>query len=93
MRRLAWLFSALVLCGFGPIYTDHDSQPKVDVEIKNLYDQAQGKQFRVVVATPNLMDLKDSEVVIMSTGAVVRLMFRSGQEIFSIPVTSVTVRR
>lgn len=91
---MRWLYPFLILglCGFGPIYTQHDSPEKLDGEFKNAYDQAQARQFRVFTATPNLNDLQDNEVIIVSSGAI-KMMFRSGQEIFSINVTSVTVRR
>lgn len=92
MRYLIPIFCILILCGFGPIYQSHDSQEKVDTEFVNLYDQAQSEQFRVVVATPNLNDLKDGEFVIMNSSTT-KVMFRIGQEIYSVNVSCVTVRR
>ncbi len=92
MRWLIPIF-ILVFCGFTQIYSRHDTQDKVDNEILNIYDQAQSQQFRVVMATPNLTELRDNEVVVFSTGTLVRLMFRAGQEIYSVSVSCVTVRR
>lgn len=89
---MRWLILALFLCAFSPIYSSHDNQGKIDSELKNIYDQAQSEQFRVVTATPNLTDLKDREVVIFSSGAI-KLMLRSGQDIYVVSVSCITIRR
>lgn len=88
-----WILAlALGLCAFAPIYTTHETQDKVDNEITNLYTQAQSNQFRVYVGTPNLSEMKDGEVIISSAG-LVRLMFRQGQEIYTVNFSCITVRR
>ena len=94
MRKVAFLIPVGIglLCAFSPVYNTHDSPTRIDDEFTNLYDQAQAEQFRVVFATPNLNDLKDNEVVIVSSGAI-KMMFRVGQEIYSVNVSCVTVRR
>lgn len=90
--RWLWLLPILGLCGFSPIYQAHDNQRKVDDEFVNVYGQAQPDQFKVFNTTPNLTQLKDGEAVIFSCSTV-KMMFRSGQEIFAVGVSCITVRR
>ena len=90
---MKWLLLILALCAFGPIYRGHDEQLKTDDEFTNIYQQAQSKNFRVYTATPNLSDIQDGEVVIVSTTSYAKIMFRQNQEVYSINVSCVTVRR
>lgn len=83
----------MLLCAFTPIFVEHGETRKVDDEFKNIYKQAQGKQFVVFQATPNLNDLEDMQVVIVSSGTYTKLMYRVGQDIFAIAVSCATVRR
>lgn len=88
-----WILAlALGLCAFAPIYTTHETTQKVDEEFQNGYAQSQPNQFRVYVGTPNLNEMKDGEVIISSAG-LVRLMFRQGQEIYTVNFSCITVRR
>lgn len=91
MRYLI-LILALPLCAMSPIYKIHDNSRKVDDEFTNVYGQTQAEQFRTVQSTPILSEMKDFEVVIVSSGAV-KLMFRVGQEIYAVSGSCVTVRR
>lgn len=90
--RYRFLLLIPFLCAFSPVYQAHDNQQKTDGEFVNLYDQAQAEQFRVVTSTPILSDLKDSEVVIFSSGTS-KLMWRAGQEVYAVQGSCVTVRR
>lgn len=93
MKRLI-LALTFGLYAFAPIAQEHETPAKVDAEFFNVYDQAQPKQFRVVTTTPSVLDtnFKDGEIVIFSSGAV-KLMLRSGQEIYAINVSCITIRR
>lgn len=70
MRYL--IFPAFLLCAMAPIHSVHNEPRKVDEEFTQLYKQAQPEQFRVVSSTPLLSELKDSEVVIFSSGEIGR---------------------
>lgn len=93
MRYILTLLLVGFLCGMSPIYNEHDTPAKIDAEIVQIYDQAQPEQFRVVNTTPVLTEMKDNEVILMSTGTTVRLLIRNGQEIYAILGSCVTVRR
>ena len=90
---MRWLILCLFLCAFTQVYPTHDTTEKIDSEISNIENDLQSKQFTVVFATPNLNDLKDGEIVIVSTGSYTKMMFRQNQEIYMINVSCVTVRR
>ena len=96
---MKWLIFVVFLCAFTPVANKHDTQDKTDSEFVNIYQQAQSKNFKVVSATPSLNDLQDGEIVIVSSitnnpgQSYTKLMFRSGQEIFSVNLSCVTVRR
>ena len=74
-----------------PILNDYGDKNDVYMEFRNLYDQAQDRQFtQVVGSTPNYTDLRDGEIVIyVSTPALsttdIRLMLRIGTTIYSSP--------
>ena len=91
--EIKWIPFLLLLCAFTPIYTEHDDQRKTDQEFINVANDVQSRQFKVVNSTPNLLDLRDNELVIMSSGTITRIMFRTGQEVYSLNVSCVTVRR
>lgn len=65
----------------------------VETEFNNLYENAQGAQFKIVGSTPILSELRDGEVVILSTGAYTKLLYRANQEVYSINVSCITVYR
>lgn len=93
IRDVLLLFSALFLCAFTPIFTTHDSTAKVDQEISNIENSVQDRQFSVKNSTPNLADLRDGEIMIISTGTYNRLVLRVGQDLFTIQASCITVRR
>ena len=91
---MKWLILGLFLCAWTPIIKVHDSTDKIDQEFNGQENDLQSKQFTVVPSTPNLLDLKDGEMVIVSTNtAYTRLMFRYNQEIWMVNASCVTVRR
>ncbi len=90
---MIFVLMALCLMGFTPIYTEHDTTEKIDREIENIEQSVQSKQFTVLQSTPNLSQLRDGEIALVSSGTVTRLMFREGQEIYSVNFSCVTVRR
>jgi len=90
---MRWLFLSLALCAFTPIFQKHDSTEKIDEEFANLEQDAQSQGFRIFNATPTLKDLKDGQIVIMSTNGYTSLMWRSNIEIFSVKGSCVTIFR
>ena len=93
VKQLGWIFFLIPLFGFTQIYQNHDNTEKTDTEFTNIYSQSQSNQFKVILATPSLADLKDGEIVIVSSGTYQKIMFRQNQEIYSINVSCVTIRR
>ena len=89
---MRWLLCGLFLMAFTPITAGHDDQDKTDREFKNIYETGQGRNFTVLNSTPNLNDIEDGEVVIVSSTSYTKLMFRMGQEIYAVNVSCVTVR-
>ena len=91
--RYLWLLLLLPLCGFTRVHWDYDQDYKIIDEFANIENSVQDKQFRVVPSTPNLQDLQDGEIVIVSSNTFNKLMYRMNQEIYMINVSCVTVRR
>lgn len=92
LRKFFWIGSLFALVGFTPIYSRHDTVEKVDSEITHIANDVQSRQFTVWTTTPSLNDIRDGEFIIfVATQA--KVMFRSGQEIYSINLSCVTVRR
>jgi hypothetical protein len=78
---------------FTLIHSDHSKKEKLEQEFNHIENSVQDRQFTVVQSTPNLGDLRDGEMVIVSSGTYTKLMFRMNEEIFSINVSCVTIRR
>ncbi len=91
MRFLIVLL-ALPLLGLSPVSNSFKEEQQIKDEFDNIYQNVQGKQFRVVTSTPALTELQDHEVVIFSSGAV-KLMLRDNQDIYSVNVSCITLRR
>ncbi len=81
-----------VLVGFTPIHNNYNEEQKINDEFRNVEQNLQPKEFRVVSTTPTLDDMKDHEVVIFSSG-IIRIMFRENQDIYSVTPSCVTVFR
>lgn len=62
-------------------------------EFQNIYDNAQGLQFKIFTSTPAFGDLRVGEVVILSSGTFNRLLFKTEQDLFSINVSCITIAR
>lgn len=90
---LIWFILAMLLCAFSPIVNEHRTPAQVDGEFTNLYDQAQPKQFRVVNSTPAFAEFKDGEVIVFSSNTVNKILWRSGEEIYAVIGSCITVRR
>ena len=95
---MKWLYVAtiILLCGLAyalaPIQNVHEKPGEVDNEFRNIYETVQPRQMAVFKTTPTLIDLQDGEAVIYSSG-MVRFMFRSGEEIWSVSTSCITIRR
>lgn len=85
--------SFFLLLGLTPVSNEYSTNDKIEVEFKNLYGQAQDKQFDVFTATPTLTAIQDGQIVVFRTGDTSGLMFRSGQEIYKVNASCVTVTR
>lgn len=90
---MRYLLIALCLMAFTPIYTNHDSPGKVDQEFKNIENSLQDQQFTIVKDTPALSSFRNGQIVIVSSGAFNKLMLRSGQEIYSVNLSCITITR
>lgn len=86
-------FAWLLLSGFTPIFSNYYDAENIREEFSNLENDVQSQQFTVFQSTPVLSELKDGQIVIVSSGTYNKLMFRTGQDIFSISVSCVTVFR
>lgn len=89
---MRWLL-ILFLMAFTPIHSDYEDPRTIEAEFRNVELNLQDQQFTILASTPNLQDLKDGQIVIVSSQTYNKLMFRSNQEIYSINVSCVTVRR
>lgn len=95
MNKLVLLL-VLPLMAFTMIYNSHPDQKSVDGEFNNIDDNKQDAEFRILQTTPVLSDLKDHEIVIISSNGangMSSLMWRDNVEIFSIRGSCVTVLR
>ncbi len=83
-----WLLISLLLCGFTPIYTTHDTFDKVDTELIQMQNELQDKAFTVNSTTPNVTDMRDHEFqIIATTGqpAAINLVLRIGTTMYISP--------
>ena len=97
MRHLIWLglivLSVGIIYAYTPIYTEHKDLKQVDTEFSNIEESVQGNQFTVYNATPILSELRDREVVIVSSMGWTALMIRVYDDIYAIKLSCTTVRR
>ena len=87
------VFSLSKLYGINPVYNTYEKPHEIQAEFDNVFANAQDQGFFVFKSTPNLNQLKDNQIVIVSSGTYTKLMFRRNVDIFSINVSCVTVRR
>ena len=92
MRRWIWLL-AIPLFAFTPIHWDYSQPENVRDEFRNAENDLQSKQFDVFPTTPALSELRDFQIVVITSNSYVKLMFRSGQDIYAVTVSCVTVKR
>lgn len=94
--RWLWVL-CLPLMAFTPIMNEHPTQADVDDELKQIYQQAQSLQYRKFDSTPNLTDLQDGQMVLISSitknGGYSKFCYRDNQEIYTLNGTSITIRR
>lgn len=90
---MRWIILSLFLCGFTPLFVTHDSFDKVDKEFNQIEETLQDEQFNLMRSTPNLSDLKDRQIVIVSSNGWSTVMWRDNQEIYALRGSCVTVRR
>jgi len=91
--RWVWLLFLPMLLGLTPTHNSYESESLSRGEFRNVTDNAQDRQFRIVSSTPVLSELRDGEIVIVSSGTYGKVMFRSNQEIYAVDASCVTVRR
>lgn len=93
MKLSLYLIGLLILCGFTPIFNDYKDPQNVKNEVANIENSLQDQQHRVLVSTPNLLDLKDGEIVLVSSNTFNKIMYRQNQEIYAVNASCVTIRR
>ncbi len=91
-RWLLILFLPFIL-GFTEIYPRHDTEFSVSEEFANVYDEAQARQFTVYATTPALSDLRDGEIVILSSNTYSVLIWRTLDDLWKVQGSCITVRR
>lgn len=91
--RWLWILSLPLILGFTRIHWDYERPEYVREEFSNLETNVQDQSFTVFTGTPTLSDLKDGQIVIVSSGTFNKLMYRIGQEVFSVDVSCVTYIR
>lgn len=76
-----------------PIFDKHDTTTKIDEEFRGQENGLQSQKFTVFQSTPFLSQLKDGQVVIVSSATYNKLMWRFNQEIYAVNGSCVTVYR
>ena len=93
MKVISAVIALLCLLGLTQIGNKYKDENVVNDEFKNLYLNVQPIKHKVFKSTPVLSDLQDKEIVIISSGTVIKIMFRDNQEIYSVNTSCVTVIR
>lgn len=91
MRWIIFLIPFLL--ALTPVHDKYDSEEKIREEFKNVYEEAQSREFEVVNDTPTLRELPEGRVVIFSSNTVRKILFRVDQDIFAVTGSCITVRR
>ena len=78
------------LWALQPIANDYDDPINTFNEIRNITDNAQDKSFTMVTSSPTLLDLRDGEMVVYSSGIYtsagnVHLVLRVGTTLYYSP--------
>lgn len=93
---MRWLALSIFLCGFTPIASDHDSTEKVNQEFRNIENSLINDEVQIYSSTPTLREVKDGSVFIIKGSSYTTwssLMWRSGQEIYRVVGSCVTIVR
>ena len=90
---MRWLILVLFLAAFTPVISRHDTPEKVDIEIANIEANLQAKEFSIFKDTPSLGDLRDGEMVFLSSGTLNKILWRVNQEIYAVQGSCITIRR
>lgn len=62
-------FFLWTLVAFAPMNNKFDKERAIYDDLQNIYLNVQPKQYRIFKSTPNAIDLKEREIVLVSTGA------------------------
>lgn len=92
MRKI-WIFLVLPLFGFTRIHTDYIDPRNTQDEFSNLENTVQDQENIVFVSTPNLSDVKDKQIFLISSGTYNSFGWRYNQEIYAVSGSCVTIRR
>lgn len=91
---LIWILCATVhLLSVTPSVQTYNTPDQIAAEVKNVTDNCQDKQFTVYVATPNLRDLRDGEIILVASGTYNAVIYRVGQDIYKVVPSCITVTR
>ena len=93
MKLFLGAFVLMCLLGLTQVHNKYEDPGVVESEFKNLYLGVQPIEHKILISTPTLNDLENGQIVIVSSNSLVKIMFRDNQEIYSIDVSCVTVRR
>ena len=78
--------------GLSPVNNDF-KDTSLDVEFKNIYDNAQAKEFRVFRSTPPLSELRNMEGAIVSSNTLVYFIFRADENLYRVNVSCIAAGR
>lgn len=76
-----------LLLALTPINNRFDKERAIYDDLQNIYLNVQPRQYRLFTSTPNLGDLQDKEVVLVSTGTNA-LFTRIGQTRYYVNLSS-----
>ena len=76
------------LTALTPIHNRYGNETNIYDEFQNIYFNMQPRQFRTESSTPTLTQFQDGEIIFFSSNGVSNLLFRSGQNRFTVKLSS-----
>lgn len=87
LASIAMLLYVMSLFAASPVRSTYDNPVDVRDEFINAYDELQAKKFRILVSTPQVNDLFEGEMVLVSSTSK-SIYTRFGQTLFSVRLSS-----
>lgn len=77
----------LLIAATNQVHNTYKSEQQIYNEFRNVYGNMQSKEFDVYKSSPNLSDLRDGEIVLVSS-TTKSLMARIGQSVYNVKFTT-----